>query len=309
MRDTFIDELKQCAEMNKQVILITGDLGFGVLDAYRKALPTQFINAGIAEQNMTGLAAGLALEGKIVFTYSIANFPTLRCLEQIRNDVAYHNANVKIVAVGGGFSYGALGMSHHATEDVGILRALPNIKIYAPCDDTETRAVTRQMLEERGPAYLRLDKSKVESSVTRPYLKNTLRCLREGKDISILGYGGILAEALKAADRLAAINIDCGVYSVHTIKPVDRNAVVELARTAPGFVVVEEHVRTGGLASQVADIMLESGVMPRYWHAITLPDEYSAVVGSQEYLRSVNQVDAKAIEERITKLMRGVVSC
>lgn len=305
MRDAFIDELKLCAEQDRDIILITGDLGFGVLDAFRQDLPEQFINAGIAEQNMTGLAAGLALEGKTVFTYSIANFPTLRCLEQIRNDVAYHDAKVKIVAIGGGFSYGALGMSHHATEDIGIMRALPNIKLYAPCDESETRAIVRQMLEESGPAYLRLDKSKVELRETRPYSRNTLRCLREGKDVFILGYGGILEEALKAADGLEKDDIQCGVYSVHTLKPVDHKAILELVQAAPALVVVEEHVRTGGLASLVADLMLEAGVLPARWKAITLPDEYSSIVGCQEYLRSVKRVDAESIVDNVRNLLRS----
>ena len=132
MRDTFVSELQRLAYDNPQIILITGDLGFGVLMKFSESLPDQFINAGVAEQNMTGLASGMALDGKIVFTYSIANFNTLRCLEQIRNDACYHELNVNIISVGGGFSYGPLGYSHHATEDVSILRSIPNLKVFTP---------------------------------------------------------------------------------------------------------------------------------------------------------------------------------
>ena len=134
MRDTFVKTLCSICETNKDIELITGDLGFGVLKPFFEQFPNQFTNAGIAEQNMTSLAAGMALEGKTVFTYSIGNFPTLRCLEQIRNDCAYHNANVKIVCVGGGFVYGSLGMSHHATEDISVMRSIPNMAVFCPGD-------------------------------------------------------------------------------------------------------------------------------------------------------------------------------
>ena len=132
MRDVFIKTLLEMAKEDPSIILVTGDLGFGVFNEFRKVLPNQFLNAGVAEQNMTGLATGMALEGFKVFTYSIANFPILRCLEQVRNDACYHQANVNIVAIGGGFSYGSLGFSHHATEDIAIMRSLPEISVFAP---------------------------------------------------------------------------------------------------------------------------------------------------------------------------------
>ena len=142
MRDAFIESLSKIAENDKDIFLITGDLGFGVLDNFSEKFPSQFLNVGVAEQNMTGIAVGLALSGYKVFTYSIANFTTLRCLEQIRNDACYHNANVNVVSIGGGFGYGALGMSHHATEDLSIMRSLPNIEVIAPGDDFETTEAT-----------------------------------------------------------------------------------------------------------------------------------------------------------------------
>ena len=148
MRDVFIEVLTEEVEKNSQIILITGDLGFGVLDNFKEKYPNNFINAGVAEQNMTGIAAGMALEGKIIFTYSIANFPTLRCLDQIRNDVCYHNLKVNIVAIGGGFSYGALGMSHHATEDIAIMRSLPNLRVISPSTLGEVKKVTKAIIEK-----------------------------------------------------------------------------------------------------------------------------------------------------------------
>ena len=303
MRDIFVDTLLELARADRRIMLITGDLGFGVLDKFCRELPSQYINAGVAEQNMTGLAAGMALEGKVVFTYSIANFPTFRCLEQIRNDVIYHNANVKIVAIGGGLSYGALGMSHHATEDVGIMRVLPEIRVYAPCDGTEARALTAQMVTEPGPCYLRLDKSQISQAACEDYVPGTLRCLRRGTDVAILGYGGILDEALKSAEQLSKDGIECAVYSAHTLKPFDAATLLRLAREMPALVTIEEHVRTGGLGSLVADVLLDAGVMPQRLRRIALPDAHSSIVGSQEYLRTRLQVDSTTVVRAIRELI------
>ena len=305
MRDTFVKTLEELAADDRRITLITGDLGFGVLDRFARNFPAQYINAGVAEQNMTGVAAGMALEGKTVFTYSIANFPTLRCLEQIRNDVAYHDANVKIVAIGGGFSYGALGMSHHATEDIAILRALPNVKVYAPCDVAETQALTRQLVREPGPAYLRLDKSSVDPKHDVAFAAGKLRCLRAGGDVTIIGYGGILQEAIKAAEQLDLEGIACGVYSAHTIKPFDVATLRQLVATVPHLVTLEEHVSTGGLASLVAQELVAARLMPRSWCPIALPDAYSSIVGSQDYLRVRHHMDASAIADRIRACVTG----
>ena len=159
MRDIFVSTLLSIAEKDKNVLLMTGDLGFGVLNEFWKKLPNQIINVGIAEQNMIGFAAGLAKSGKIVYVYSIANFPSLRPFEQIRNDVAYHNLNVKIVSIGAGFSYGSLGITHHATEDIGVMRSLPNLTIYSPANNEETVFITNESYSNPGPCYIRLGRT------------------------------------------------------------------------------------------------------------------------------------------------------
>src|SRR6185503_15638695 len=159
VRTAFLDTLYELAKADKNVVFVTGDLGFSVVERFMAELPEQFVNAGVAEQNMTSLAAGMALMGKTVFTYSIANFPTLRCLEQVRNDVCYHEANVKVVAVGGGFTYGAMGASHHATEELGVMRMMPGMVVVAPADPVEARAATRALVAHRGPCYIRLGKA------------------------------------------------------------------------------------------------------------------------------------------------------
>ena len=297
MRDAFIGRLTQLAAANPRLFLITGDLGFGVLTKFAAARPGQFLNAGVAESNMTGLATGLALEGRIVFTYSIGNFPTLRCLEQVRNDAAYHEANVKIVAIGGGFSYGALGMSHHATEDLAVLRSVPGITVVSPGCLWEVEEVTEALVQTPGTCYLRLDKSSA-GRTNRPgeyFQLGKIRTLRSGRDVTLLATGGILAQALQAADQLAADGVQARVLSAHTIRPFDSETVFRACRETGGIITVEEHVVGGGLGGLVAETCLEGGVVPRAFHRIGLRAGFASVVGSQEYLRARYGMDGAAI--------------
>jgi transketolase len=297
VRDTFIASLTKLAERDPRVFLITGDLGFSVLDAFASDRPHQFLNAGVAEQNMTGLATGLALDGRVVFTYSIANFPTLRPLEQIRNDAAYHDANVNVVAVGGGFSYGSLGISHHATEDLAIFRSLPGLTVVAPGDDWETHCAVEALAECPGTTYLRLDKSSA-GWTERPgerFVLGKARTLREGTALSIVTTGGILGVALAAADQLLAEGIQCRVLSMHTIKPLDAESLFAAARETGGIISVEEHTVHGGLGGAIAETLLEAGIIPRAFHRIGLRAGFSSIVGSQEYLRAAYGLDAPAI--------------
>ena len=204
MRNAFVKTLIELAKDNRNIELITGDLGFGVLKPYYEQCPNQFTNAGIAEQNMTTVAAGMALEGKNVFTYSIGNFPTLRCVEQIRNDCAYHKANVKIVCVGGGFVYGSLGMSHHATEDIAVMRALPGVVAMAPADSIEAEVCTRALVEFEGTAYLRLGRGgekRIHDRIENYQIGKALK-VREGEKIALFSTGGIAEEVLDACIEL-----------------------------------------------------------------------------------------------------------
>ena len=196
MRDTFVKTLIKLAKEDKNIELITGDLGFGVLKPFWEQLPDQFTNAGIAEQNMTTVAAGMALEGKTVFTYSIGNFPTLRCLEQIRNDCAYHNANVKIVCIGGGFVYGSLGMSHQATEDIAIMRALPGVAVFAPGDLTEAEEITKAIVNYPGTCYLRLGRGgekRIHRKIEDFKIGKAIH-VKDGKQVAIFSTGAIFEE-------------------------------------------------------------------------------------------------------------------
>ena len=305
MRDAFIHTLTEFAPQHPEILLLSGDLGFGVLNEYIARFPRQFLNVGVAEQNMSGLAAGLALEGYTVFTYSIGNFPTLRCVEQIRNDICYHGANVKIVCIGGGMSYGAVGFSHHATEDLAILRSLPGMLVLSPCDLWEAAEAARYLISHRGPAYLRLDKSAapVTAQPNEDFRPGSIRTVRDGSDLTLAATGGILGEALLAADILAGQGIFCRVLSVHTIKPIDTDTLTAAAYETGGIVSIEEHAVDGGLGGAIAETLMEAGVFPRFFLRMGLRNTFSSVVGSQQYLRKVYSLDAVAIARVIsTKL-------
>ena len=212
MRDNFLNSLTKLAESDKEIILLTGDLGFGVFENFEKNFPGQYFNVGVAEQNMIGLATGLALEGKKLVTYSIGNFGTLRCLEQIRNDACYHDLNITIVANGGGFSYGSLGMSHHTTEDLSIMRALPNISVIAPCTELEASEATTAMITKGGVGYLRLDKDSAKNCFSNePFVIGKSRRYKEGKDLTLIATGGILSEAYIAWEALKKLGLEAKI--------------------------------------------------------------------------------------------------
>jgi len=306
MRDSFIERLSELAERDPRIMLITGDLGFCVLDKFRERFPNQFINAGVAEQNMVGLATGLALEGHVVYTYSIANFVFMRCLEQIRNDASYHDCNVNIVCVGGGFSYGALGISHHATEDLAIMRSLPGVTVLSPCDHWEAAEATEAVAQSAGVSYLRLDKSYANNTqrVDETFELGKLRTLREGTGVTLIGTGGIMQEILVAADELEQQGVDCRVLSAHTINPFDTDTVLQAAKETGGIVTVEEHTVHGGLGSVVAESLLDNGVTPRAFYRIGLRNGFSSAVGSQEYLRQRYGMGADSIVECTLKALQ-----
>jgi len=301
VRDAFVRVLSDIARNDHNVMLLTGDLGFGVLTGFAREFPRQFLNVGIAEQNMTGMAAGLALEGKIVFTYSIGNFPTMRCLEQIRNDVCYHGANVKIVSIGGGFCYGALGISHHATEDLAVMRALPNIIVIAPGDITETELATRAVYEASGPCYLHLGRGgEPKVHVKRPEfaIGKAITLSSEG-DVALLSTGGILSNVVMARDLLSVQNIRASVSSVHSLAPLDAQLIDELSRSAELIVTVEEHSIVGGLGGAVAEVLAELPMPRASLLRIGLQAGFSCEVGDQEYLRQVYGLSPEAIAERV----------
>lgn len=303
MRDTFVKVLIEEAKKNKNIELVTGDLGFGVLKPYWETLPDQFTNAGIAEQNMTTVAAGMALEGKTVFTYSIGNFPTLRCLEQIRNDCAYHDANVKIVCIGGGFVYGSLGMSHQATEDLAVLRALPNVAVMAPADLVEAEECTRALVKYPGTAYLRLGRGgekRIHEKIDGFKIGKAIK-INNGKRVAILSTGAIFEEVQEAYDSLVKDGYEPAVYTFPTVKPIDKNVIQEIAESFELIVTCEEHNIVAGFGSAVAEVMAEMKGRTASLMRIGLNDEYSVKVGNQKYLRKQYGMDADSIADTVRK--------
>ncbi len=303
MRDAFLDKLTQLAAEDKDVVLLTADLGFGVFEEFESTFPGQYFNVGVAEQNMTGLAAGLALEGKKVITYSIGNFPTLRCLEQIRNDGCYHDLNITIVASGGGFSYGSLGMSHHTTEDIAILRALPAMSVVAPGTSWEAGEATEALINNNGVGYLRLDKTVADEGGVSPFMLGGSIKYREGVDVTLIATGGILRDTIEAADSLKEQGINASVISMHSIKPIDKDAIIAAANETGGIVTVEEHNIDGGFGSAVAEACMDNGALPKLFLRIGLDDQYSSIVGSQDYLKAHYQIDSAAIVKKVKGLL------
>ncbi len=304
MRDTFVRTLIELAREDRNIELITGDLGFGVLKPFWEQLPDQFVNAGIAEQNMTAVAAGMAMEGKTVFTYSIGNFPTLRCLEQIRNDCAYHRANVKIVCVGGGFVYGALGMSHQATEDIAVMRALPDVAVLCPGDLVEAEAATRAMADYPGTCYLRLGRGgekRIHDHIDHFEIGRAL-LIHGGERVAIFSTGAVFEEISGAEALLASRGIHPAVYTFPTVKPIDRACIARCAEEFDLIVTVEEHNLSGGFGSAVAEVMMDLPARGRLLR-IGLHDTYSAIVGDQKYLRAQFGLDAAGIAEQIMEAL------
>ena len=286
MRKAFNEELLKAARQDKRIHMILADIGYGEIEPFANEFPERFINCGVAEQNMTGVACGVALAGNIAITYSIANFPTLRCLEQVRNDVCYHNANVKIVIIGGGMAYGPLGVSHHSTEDLAIMRALPNLKVIAPCDIYEARSAVHAMLAYDGPVYYRCGYKGEKNLHTSPVnfeIGKALK-LREGKDAAIIFTGTIGINALHAADELEKQGYSIKLISMHTIKPIDIAAVLDAAETGC-VVTLEEHNICGGMGGAVAEALMDNGAGNIRFKRMALPDVNVCKIGSEEWLR------------------------
>lgn len=305
MRAAFFRALMDVASTDHRITLIVGDLGFGVVEPFAKQFPAQFLNAGVAEQNLTGVAAGMALMGRVVFTYSIANFPTLRCLEQIRNDVCYHRANVKIVALGGGFAYGALGVTHHATEDLAVMRSLPEMTVVAPGDPIEAEFATRAIIAQPGPCYLRLGRSGepvLHPSGVNFELGRAIQ-LRDGNDLTIVSTGGMLSTALDTATQLDVRGISSRVLSMHTLKPLDEDAIAAAACETGAILTLEEHSRIGGLGGAVAEVLAEMEGRRVPFRRIGLPPGFAPLAGSQEYLRAAHGLGAESVVQSVLDLL------
>lgn len=291
MRTAFIQELLRQARLHPRLFLVVGDLGFSVVEPFAAEFPDRFLNAGVAEQNMTSVAAGLASEGWHVFTYSIANFPTLRCLEQIRNDVCYHRVPVTVVAVGAGLAYGNLGFSHHGIHDLAALRPLPYLTVLSPADPGETEACVRWLARHPGPSYLRLGKAgEARLHETTEGFPHPLEVRPRQGSLAVVATGSVLAVALAAADQLEARGLPTAVFSCPCLKPATRESWSALWRY-PRLITLEEHVAAGGLGSLVRELAPDD-VRVRH---LAIPEDAASLVGSQEHLRQACGLTAEAV--------------
>jgi transketolase len=293
MRSTFVHQLLEYAKINSNIILVTGDLGYSVLERFQQELPAQFINAGIAEQNMTGFAAGLSLNNKIVFTYSIANFPTLRCLEQIRNDICYHHLNVKIVSVGSGFSYGTQGYTHHGIEDLAALRALPNMQIFSPACPEEVKWSIEKMMQYNGPCYLRLAKQGEPSLHPTQINFNATGVfpLITGYKNTILATGSIVGAIY---NWIKKSNLELNLISTPVIKPFNKDFLEPFLENATYVCTVEEHQLNGGFGSAVLENVNDLFVSKQmaffpYIYRLGINDEIIPDMTSEKYAEMMIQ--------------------
>lgn len=304
MRNEFADELTKLGHEDPRVVMLSGDIGNRLFDKFRDAHAARFFNCGVAEQNMMGLAAGLAMSGMRPIAYTITPFVTTRCLEQIRTDVCYHEAPVMIVAVGAGLAYAGLGPTHHACEDIALLRALPNMTVICPGDAWEVRAAMRAVLRSDRPAYIRLGKKGEPLIHPGPIddfqIGRAIR-MRGGTDVCMLSTGNILPEVLHAADILEARHgVAATVYSHHTVKPLDTAVLADLFARFPLVVTVEEHSVIGGFGAAVAEWLVDQ---PKAAAARLLrlgtPDAFFKQSGEQEHAREVLGLSGARIAERV----------
>ncbi len=300
MRQVTIESAHEIMRHNPKSYFLVGDLGYHAVEEIEKEFPTRFINMGVAEQNMVGVAAGLALNGNKVFVYSIIPFLTMRPFEQIRNDLCYQNLDVVLIGAGAGLSYGILGPTHFAMEDVAIMRALPNMTVFSPADETEAVMGMKTIENLKGPVYFRTGGRTEPVVFEKPYEFALGRgvVVREGREVVIISSGPILKEALNAAEQLASEGVEIGVVNIHTIKPFDTELIQKISQKAKLVVTVEEHFLVGGLGSAVAEVMAESGSGAKLVR-MGVDDQFVKHTGSQKYLRSVLGLDAKGIRQKI----------
>jgi len=306
MRSIFNKTLLEIAKNDPRIYMVLADIGYGEIEPFRDAFPERYYNCGVAEQNMTGVACGVAMEGNIAVTYSIANFPTLRCLEQIRNDVCYHNANVKIVIIGGGVSYGPLGVSHHSTEDIAIMRALPNIVVCVPCDTLEAEAATHAMIEHNGPFYYRCGYKNERDIHDAPihFELGKAITVQDGTDLTLFFTGPIGYDAKLACEKVKKEHgISVRLVSLHTIKPIDREAIVKAAKDTGHILTLEEHNLSGGMGSAVAEVLADEGAFCHF-KRMAFPDVNVSKVGSQNWLREQYGMGIEDIAQAIVKLAK-----
>jgi len=307
MRKTSLDMVYELARKDKRIIFIGSDLGIGTLKRFKAEMPDRFLMEGVSEANIVGIAAGLALEGRIVYINTIATFLTRRCFEQVALDLCLHNANVRLIASGGGLVYAPLGPTHEAIDDLAIFRALPRMTIVAPADADEMRRLMPLTVDHSGPIYIRLGKGgdPIVTNDHVPFRIGRAIPMRDGSDALIVTTGVMLKPVLDAAGLLQNEGVEAAVLHTPTVKPFDTETVVELAARVPVVVSLEEHNVIGGLGSAVAEAIAEANFeTPKRFKRLGLPDVFPDEYGSQASLMDRYGLTAERVARTVLALLR-----
>lgn len=305
MRNAYLAALYELAKDDERILALVADNGAIVFDLFRRDFPSRFINFGISEATMISVAAGLACCGKIPFAYTISSFLTMRAFEQIRNDVCLQKTNVKLVGIGAGFVYSNLGPTHHATEDIALMRSLPEMTVICPCGPQEAGKATHAAAEIDGPVYLRLSVGgSPEIYKTDCEFKPGLGVrLKDGSDITIIATGGIIHEVLAAVEELERSSVSVRLINIHTLKPIDQEIILKAAEETAAILTVEEHTILGGLGSAVAEVVLEHKTGPLRFKRLGLNGVFPCGYGSYQEMKEENSLSKKDIVEAARKLL------
>ncbi len=303
MRSTYLNMLYELAQKDERVVSLVADNGLIVYDDFRRDFPDRYFNFGIAEGNMVAAAAGMASCGLVPYCYTINAFLAYRSYEFIRDDVCLQNQNVKIVGIGTGLAYSTLGPSHHTTEDIALLRSLPNLTVFSPASRTEIKWMMKESYKINGPVYIRLGNNTEDFYKSEPhFVLGEPTIIKKGTDVTIMTTGPILNEVMKAATLLMQKGINAEVISVHTLKPLKSEVVVDMATVSGKLVIVEEHNIIGGLYSAIAESMAECNQRVPILK-IGLKDQFAVGYGTLEEVRVANGVDYNSIYQKITRFV------
>lgn len=305
MRDTFFKTLEELAQNNEDIYVLIADLGFKLFDNFKAKFSDRFYDIGVAEANMIGIAAGLSLCSKNVYCYSIIPFLVMRAFEQIRIDVAYDNLNVKLVGVGGGFTYGLEGITHFGLEDMALMKSLLNMSVVVPADPLEAQCLAKISYEHKGPMYIRLGRTgdPIIHDNMPDFKIGKAIILNEGKGIALFAIGNMVYVGKQVVGMLAGKNINATLINMHTLKPLDVEIITQIASTHDGVFSLEEHNINGGLGSAIAEVLAEngySGVFRRFG----IPDKLNNFIGKADFLREKYELTPEKIFDNIIKKMK-----
>ena len=305
MRNVFINELIKKSKIDKDVYLITADLGFKSFEIFREQFPKRFINLGVAENNMIGVGTGMALQGKKVFVYSILSFLAFRCFEQIRNNICHNNLNIKLIGGGGGFSYSVQGISHNTSEELSIMRSLPNMNVYNPGSKIETELAMEAMFNTQGPGFIRLGKApEKDYYLNKPkYRIGDGLLIKNGNDLTIFCSGNITEVVMDVRNKLKSNNINAKIVSLICLKPINSKSIISQI-SSKNVVTIEEHSEMGGLGTAIAEILMNNKLSHISFQKIALQDRCHKEIGSHNYLRKLNGLDSDSIVKKIIELIK-----